>query len=300
MSWQIIHDVLDGSRNKGSALLLLVVIAEFATKDGVAWPAVSTLATRIRMSARNTRYLIKALENSGELVVERNAGPRGCNRYRVQILQGGKDCREATDGREGVQPVAAGGATVIASEPSLTVIAPCKSTAAAKLPTPAGQPRQTTPTWIAYSEAYQKRYNVPPVRNSSVNGQIANFVKRIGPESAPAVAAFYVSDNRSDYMKAHHQFSLLLRDAEGMHTAWATSNRSKSLVSQRLAPMCSSLPQTTKNITAKRAGSASDATPSASWLLPTPIDHQHALDRYTAQSGDMAALLNVEALALSH
>ena len=44
----------------------------------------------------------------------------------------------------------------------------------------ADEPKPTTETWTAYASAYQIRYGVPPVRNATVSGQLANFVKRIG------------------------------------------------------------------------------------------------------------------------
>lgn len=80
-------------------------------------------------------------------------------------------------------------------------------------------------TWLAYSQAYAERYGAEPVRNATVNGQLANFVKRLGDKEAPAVAAFYVGSNRQVYVGSRHAVSLMLRDAEGLRTEWATGRR---------------------------------------------------------------------------
>mgnify|MGYP003137059526 CR=1 FL=1 len=84
-----------------SQLLLLLAIADYAHDDGGgAYPSIRTLADRCRMSERNVQYLIAELVDSGELEVDRAAGPRGCNVFRVQIFH------PATESTNGVQPIA--------------------------------------------------------------------------------------------------------------------------------------------------------------------------------------------------
>jgi len=75
--------------------------------------------------------------------------------------------------------------------------------------------------WKSYSEAYEVRYKTKPVRNARVNGQIAQFAKRLGKE-APAVARFYLSLAKSYYVAKVHDFGLCLGDAEALRTQWAT------------------------------------------------------------------------------
>ena len=77
-------------------------------------------------------------------------------------------------------------------------------------------------TWDAYAAAYRRRYGADPVRNATVNGQLANFVKRIGQDEAPHVAAFYVGHAGRIYVQAMHPLNLLVRDAEKLRTEWAT------------------------------------------------------------------------------
>lgn len=79
-------------------------------------------------------------------------------------------------------------------------------------------------TWNAYAEAYLRRYGTEPVRNGTVNGQIAHLVKRLGGE-APAVAAWYVGHSAAYYVKVAHSVGAMLRDAEALRTQWATQKR---------------------------------------------------------------------------
>jgi len=81
----------------------------------------------------------------------------------------------------------------------------------------------TVETWKAYSNAYQDRYQVTPVRNATVNGQLSSFVKRIGAEESPHVAAFFVTHNNQFYVTKMHTVGLLLADAEKLRTEWATN-----------------------------------------------------------------------------
>lgn len=80
----------------------------------------------------------------------------------------------------------------------------------------------TAETWTRYAGAYERRYGVTPVRNATVNGQLANVVARLGAGEAPAVAEHFVSSNRGLYVSSRHSVSLLVRDCEAIRTEWAT------------------------------------------------------------------------------
>jgi hypothetical protein len=90
MSVQTMAAVWKGSQHCGSALLMMLAIADFSDDKGMSFPAVSTLAEKTRMKPRNANYLLTELQNSGELVVRIGAGPRGTNLYRIALerLQG--------------------------------------------------------------------------------------------------------------------------------------------------------------------------------------------------------------------
>jgi hypothetical protein len=76
---------------------MLLAIADFADDDGSAYPSVPTLAAKCRMKPRNANYILAALQESGELQVRQNEGPKGTNRYRI-VLE--------SLGAKGVQPIA--------------------------------------------------------------------------------------------------------------------------------------------------------------------------------------------------
>jgi hypothetical protein len=79
--------VWEYSEHKGTALLLMLAIADHAHDDGGgAYPSIATLARKARTSERNVKLLLPKLEGSGELEVRRSKGPRGTNLYRVKIL----------------------------------------------------------------------------------------------------------------------------------------------------------------------------------------------------------------------
>lgn len=89
------------------------------------------------------------------------------------------------------------------------------------------KPKAEVPTgavWQAYSTAYQARYEVEPIRNATVNGQLAQVVARLGAEAA-FVAEFYLSHKNRYYVEKMHPVGLLLSDAEKLRTEWATGRQ---------------------------------------------------------------------------
>lgn len=77
--------VWSDSKQKGSALLLLLAIADHASDDGYCWPKTDTLADKIRMDVRTVYRLTKQIEKDGELYVVR---ANRNNRYVVTIGMG--------------------------------------------------------------------------------------------------------------------------------------------------------------------------------------------------------------------
>ena len=123
MSISVMTRVWKESPAKGSELLILLALADFADDDGVSWPSVETLAQKARLSKRQTQYNIQSLVNAGLLIVETNAGPHGVHRYRIAgckvstranpapvqkaSKRGAKSARGgAKNVTEGVQPIA--------------------------------------------------------------------------------------------------------------------------------------------------------------------------------------------------
>jgi len=85
---------------------------------------------------------------------------------------------------------------------------------------------KTGPTWMAYRTGYIERYQTPPICNAKVNGQLSQVVNRLGAESAPQVALFYLRHNEPFYVRSRHSVNFLLRDCEGLHTQMVTGVKS--------------------------------------------------------------------------
>lgn len=83
MSIRASKQVWDLTGQHGSALVLLLALADFTNEDGVAYPSVRTLARRCRTSVRNVGLLLARLVAAGELQVLRGRGPCGTNIYRL-------------------------------------------------------------------------------------------------------------------------------------------------------------------------------------------------------------------------
>ena len=95
----------------------------------------------------------------------------------------------------------------------------------AKIAKPPKEPAPSSEAWSAYAAAYFRRYGADPVRNATVNGQLSQFVGRIGAMEAPHVAAWYVQSRNSFYVQSGHSVGILLRDCEKLRTEWATGRQ---------------------------------------------------------------------------
>jgi Helix-turn-helix domain len=86
MSIEVTNAVWKHSRQKSGTLLVLLALADYTNSEGIAWPAVSTLAGKARMSERNVQRCVRALQKAGELEVRQNQGRKGSNIYRIRLL----------------------------------------------------------------------------------------------------------------------------------------------------------------------------------------------------------------------
>lgn len=100
-----------------------------------------------------------------------------------------------------------------------------KPSAAARRPAevdddPAARAR---PTWKAYIAAIQTRYPGRTVlRDETANSQMAKFVKRVGVDDGPKVAALYVSLNKRRYTDCHHSVATMLSCVEELYSQWTS------------------------------------------------------------------------------
>lgn len=104
MSIKAMNLVWEHSTQKGSGLILMLAIADFANDEMVAFPSVDRLAFKTRMSRRNVQTLTRKICEQGELVVEEAKGPFGCNLYRITTGGGANFAPVQTPG-SGLHPI---------------------------------------------------------------------------------------------------------------------------------------------------------------------------------------------------
>lgn len=78
------------SKAKGGDLLVLLGIADFANDEGVAYPSISTLARKARLTPRNTQRAVRRLVAKGELHLEEEKGPHRTHLYRIILPEWAK------------------------------------------------------------------------------------------------------------------------------------------------------------------------------------------------------------------
>lgn len=92
MSVKIMAEVWEHAQAKGSELLLLLALADHAdSTTAECWPSVKRLAKMIRMSERNTQYLLRKLQAEEHIVIQLRSSPRKTNLYRI-LRPWCKDC----------------------------------------------------------------------------------------------------------------------------------------------------------------------------------------------------------------
>ena len=148
-----------------------------------------------------------ASQNASQLTSNRQASDKQSTAFKKERKKEGK--------KEKTQDLYTGEAS---HQPAVTK---CVSKAIVKKPTESKGGR----TWAAYSEAYQHRYGVAPVRNQKTNIACAQMVDRLGADDAPSVAAWYLQSRNAFYATTGHTPAIMVRDAEKLRTEWATGRQ---------------------------------------------------------------------------
>ena len=93
MSIGTVKAVLDHSRAKGTARMVLFVLAECANRDGLCWPSVPTIAERCACSESSVYRALDGLKAAGEIKVVRDE-PGKVVVYRITVPAEGHDPSE--------------------------------------------------------------------------------------------------------------------------------------------------------------------------------------------------------------
>lgn len=229
---------------------VLISLADQANDQGVCWPAVDSIAMRCCLSKRAVQQAIKWLRGAGIVSVEERQGRS--TMYSVtpaayappQDLHPSSLCTPAANAptpADAAPPPPQHLHPTPADAAPRTVIEPTREPSGNLLPADSGQPdaerdRQQAcrAIWSAYAAAYQHRYGTHPVRNSKVNGQVRDLLKRLGAEEAPAVAAYFVGINDAYLIRNCHDLGSLLAKAESYRTQWATDRQMNGTTARQL------------------------------------------------------------------
>ncbi|OHV26227.1 hypothetical protein EOS93_10140 [Rhizobium sp. RMa-01] len=85
MSIKVMTIVWSRAPVKSGELLLLLALSDNADDNGVAFPSVTYLASKARMTPRNVQLCLSNLERSGFIQIVPRGGPSGANKYRVNL-----------------------------------------------------------------------------------------------------------------------------------------------------------------------------------------------------------------------
>lgn len=85
MSWIWVNRVLERSRAKKGARMVLLALAERANETGWCWPSMADIARRCGMSPRRARSAVARLVALGELERHIKRGRASTNRYRIVL-----------------------------------------------------------------------------------------------------------------------------------------------------------------------------------------------------------------------
>lgn len=83
MSIRVMSWVWDRGPARGSELLVLLALADFANDDGECWPSMRRIAEKARMTERGAQKIARRLVDDGFLEINTGGGRHGCNRYLI-------------------------------------------------------------------------------------------------------------------------------------------------------------------------------------------------------------------------
>ena len=242
--------------------MVLLALCDHANDDGECYPSQKNLAKKCSMSSRAISNHIKWLHDCGILESERRqtTNVRKSNRYFISLENyqaansahaNSAHAKSAYPNMQNFPSEHANFAPSYIDEPSERTIRvepsdicddafapfapPLELEPVADKPPMTAKPKSKTPnpanteTWQAYRAAYLQAYGVEPLRNAKVNVQIANFVKLVGEDKAPHIAAFYVSHPNHWYRTKGHDFGTLLANAQALSTDWQRNTRTTSV-----------------------------------------------------------------------
>jgi hypothetical protein len=86
MSIRVMSEVWRSAPCEGTALIVLLALADFADDGGECWPSMPVVAKKARLEVRQAYRIMAQLQRAGLVSIEHRGGGRGLvNRYRLNI-----------------------------------------------------------------------------------------------------------------------------------------------------------------------------------------------------------------------
>ncbi len=148
MGFKFLDLVFNQTNLRGAARLVMLALANYADKDGFAFPSIPTLSRKAGLSGRHTQRVIRDLTRRGDLAVEEGRGRHRTNRYRVTVCQG-DSLSGVTSETKGVTSDPPGGDTGVTQ----TVIEPSEEPSDHRRL----DPPRNEPAWDQFWAAYPKK-----------------------------------------------------------------------------------------------------------------------------------------------
>jgi hypothetical protein len=151
MSIEWMTHVWNNSKQKGSRLLMLLAIADYANDEGSAYPGLESLARKTRQTKRNAIRIIEKIVEDEELEIDTKASHLGTNLYQIRvstrkpkkslvtIRAGGGDILGKQGGDNSVPEMSPDPSLIISNKSSV------ESSASADKPRPTADPRSASP-----------------------------------------------------------------------------------------------------------------------------------------------------------
>lgn len=235
--------------------MLLLALCDHANDDGVCYPSQEKLAQKCSMGERTVISHIQWLERHGIVSRERRQNTQRRKSDLYQITLGNYTAEPANSAPAKFSPEPANFAPSepanfapsYKEEPSVfnhqiepswvgSGIAAAPEAEILEAETPKSAKQKTADekiranpdnvkTWNAYAAAYRRRYGILPESNRKTRGQVAQFVKLVGAEKAPLLAAYFPTHNGRWFVQCRHEFGLLLKSYQQIATDYATGQQ---------------------------------------------------------------------------
>lgn len=224
MSLRVLTQVWEHSKAEGGDLLVLLALADEARDNGACYPGIARIAVKARMSERNVRYVLRRLEESGELVVAPGGGRANTNAYEIRVSPNldlelihnrGQQAPEER-GQKFPKPCKPAPKRGQSATETLQPAAPEPYDLKATVGAGTRNPGPVAACFKAYQDGIRAAYNAEYPPSASANGKLAQLVKTLGAEPALAVVRYYLQSKKPFYVTRRHALEVLVKDATSL------------------------------------------------------------------------------------